>query len=144
MCRASIDGCTPCTTGCRTSLRYWVSCLYTRRSTLWIVCRFPFVNACAPSVVRKWPRRLPGRAFCLPAGASIFADKGYISAPDAKSLLDETGVRLVTPKRKNMAPNDWADDFDIAHYRKRIESVYSQLEAMACNVCVRAPISVLS
>lgn len=69
-------------------------------------------------------------AFCLPAGASIFADKGYISADDAKSLLDETGVRLVTPKRKNMAPNDWADDFDIAHYRKRIESVYSQLESM--------------
>src|SRR5215203_1152774 len=69
-------------------------------------------------------------AFCLPAGASIFGDKGFISAADANSLLDDTGVRLVTPKRKNMLPNDWADDYDLALYRKRIESVYSQLEAM--------------
>lgn len=69
-------------------------------------------------------------AFCLPAGASIFGDKGFISADDAQTLLDETGVRLVTPKRKNMAPNDWADDYDLALYRKRIESVYSQLESM--------------
>ncbi len=69
-------------------------------------------------------------AYCLPAGAWIFGDKGFISADDANSLLDETAVRLVTPKRKNMAPNDWADDYDLALYRKRIESVYSQLEAM--------------
>ncbi len=69
-------------------------------------------------------------AFCLPAGASIFGDKGFISADDANSLLDETAVRLVTPKRKNMAPNDWADDYDLALYRKRIESVYSQMESM--------------
>lgn len=69
-------------------------------------------------------------AFCLPAGATLFGDKGFISADDAKSLLEETGVRLVTPKRKNMAPNDWADDYDLALYRKRIESVYSQLESM--------------
>ncbi len=69
-------------------------------------------------------------AFCLPAQASLFGDKGFISADDANSLLDETRVRLVTPKRKNMAPNTWADDYDLALYRKRIESVYSQLEAM--------------
>jgi hypothetical protein len=69
-------------------------------------------------------------AYCLPAGASIFGDKGFISADDAKSLLEDTGVRLVTPKRKNMAPNDWADDYDLALYRKRIESVYSQMESM--------------
>jgi hypothetical protein len=29
-----------------------------------------------------------------------------------------------------MAPNSWADDFDLALYRKRIETVYSQLESM--------------
>lgn len=69
-------------------------------------------------------------AFGLPAGASLFGDKGFISADDAKSLLADTGVRLVTPKRKNMAPNAWADDYDLARYRKRIESVYSQMEAM--------------
>lgn len=69
-------------------------------------------------------------AFGLPAGAALFGDKGFISAEDAKSLLADTGVRLVTPKRKNMAPNSWADDYDLALYRKRIESVYSQMEAM--------------
>ena len=69
-------------------------------------------------------------AFCLPTGASIFGDKGFISAADAQSLLEETGVRLISPKRKNMASNDWADDYDLALYRKRIESVYSQLESM--------------
>jgi hypothetical protein len=69
-------------------------------------------------------------AFCLPSGASLFGDRGFISADDAQSLLADTGVRLVTPKRKNMAPNAWADDYDLALYRKRIESVYSQMEAM--------------
>jgi hypothetical protein len=69
-------------------------------------------------------------AFGLPTGAALFGDKGFISAEDAKSLFIDTGVRLVTPKRKNMAPNAWADDYDLALYRKRIESVYSQLEAM--------------
>ena len=29
-----------------------------------------------------------------------------------------------------MTPNAWADDFDLRLYRKRIETVYSQLEAM--------------
>jgi hypothetical protein len=69
-------------------------------------------------------------AFVLPAGATLFGDKGFLSAADAHSLLEQTGVRLVTPRRKNMAPNSWADDFDLALYRKRIETVYSQLECM--------------
>ncbi len=29
-----------------------------------------------------------------------------------------------------MTPNTWADDYDLRHYRKRIETVYSQLESM--------------
>jgi hypothetical protein len=69
-------------------------------------------------------------AFALPAGATLFGDKGFISASDAESLLKACGVRLVTPRRKNMSPNTWADDFDLAHYRRRIETVYSQLESM--------------
>jgi hypothetical protein len=69
-------------------------------------------------------------AFALPKGASLFGDKGFISEADALSLWEATGVRLVTPRRKNMAPNPWADDFDLALYRKRIETVYSQLAAM--------------
>ena len=66
----------------------------------------------------------------LPPGARVFGDKGYISEADATSLLAATGVRLVSARRKNMTPNSWADDYDLAHYRKRIETVNSQLEAM--------------
>jgi hypothetical protein len=66
----------------------------------------------------------------LPAGAAVFGDKGYISADDAQSMLAATGVRLVSIRRKNMPANTWADDFDLRLYRKRIETVYSQLEAM--------------
>lgn len=66
----------------------------------------------------------------LPAGASVFGDKGFISEADARSLLEATGVRLVAIRRKNMQPNSWADEFDLRRYRKRIETVYSQLESM--------------
>lgn len=66
----------------------------------------------------------------LPKGSTVFGDKGYISAQDAASLWQHTGVRLVSPRRKNMSPNTWADDYDLRLYRKRIETVYSQMEAM--------------
>lgn len=69
-------------------------------------------------------------AFALPSGATLFGDKGYLSQPDALTLLHQTGVRLVTPQRSNMSPNSWADDYDLSLYRKRIETVNSQLEAM--------------
>jgi len=68
--------------------------------------------------------------FLLPSGATVFGDKGYVSSDDARTILEETGVRLVSVRRKNMAPNTWADDFDLRLYRKRIETVYSQMEAM--------------
>ena len=29
-----------------------------------------------------------------------------------------------------MSSNSWADDYDLAHYRKRIETLNSQFEAM--------------
>ena len=66
----------------------------------------------------------------LPPGATVFGDKGYISDPDAASIFAANGVRLVSMRRKNMTPNTWADDYDLAHYRKRIETMNSQLEAM--------------
>lgn len=68
--------------------------------------------------------------FGLPSGASVFGDKAYISADDAQTIFEEMGVRLVSVKRKNMTPNRWVDDFDLRQYRKRIETVYSQMEAM--------------
>jgi hypothetical protein len=68
--------------------------------------------------------------YILPSGATVFGNKGYISAPDAASLLTETGVRLATPRRCNMSPNTSWDDHDLRLYRKRIETYYSQMVAM--------------
>ena len=66
----------------------------------------------------------------LPEGATVFGDKGYVSDPDAQAILAATGVRFVALRRANMTPNSWADEYDLRLYRKRIETVYSQLEAM--------------
>jgi hypothetical protein len=66
----------------------------------------------------------------LPHGASVFGDKGYLSEPDTASILAATGVRLIAIRRKNMSPLAWADDYDLRFYRRRIETVYSQMAAM--------------
>jgi hypothetical protein len=66
----------------------------------------------------------------LPLGATLLGDKGYLSEPMAASILEATGVRLVAIRRKNMSPLSWADDYDMRLYRRRIETVYSQLAAM--------------
>jgi Transposase DDE domain len=66
----------------------------------------------------------------LPEGATVFGDKGYVSDPDAQTILAATGVRFVAVRRRNMSPNSWADEYDLRLYRRRIETVYSQLEAM--------------
>jgi len=66
----------------------------------------------------------------LPKGATLFGDKAYLSQDDALTLLRESGIRLVAPQRRNMSPNTWADDYDLRLYRKRIETVNSQLAAM--------------
>jgi hypothetical protein len=68
--------------------------------------------------------------FSLATGATVFGDKGYVSDPDAACILSACGVRFVAIRRRNMTPNSWADEFDLRLYRKRIETVYSQLEAM--------------
>ena len=61
---------------------------------------------------------------------TVFGDKGYVSDPDAQTILTATGVRFVAVRRRNMVRNSWADEFDLRRYRKRIETVYSQMEAM--------------
>jgi hypothetical protein len=66
----------------------------------------------------------------LPSGASVFGDKGYISQPDAATILADTGVRLVSIRRRNMEPNSWDDEMDLKRYRKTIETVNSQGEKM--------------
>jgi len=66
----------------------------------------------------------------LPTGATVFGDKGYLSEPDSQTILLARGVRLIAIRRKNMSPLPWADDYDLRLYRRRIETLYSQLEAM--------------
>lgn len=66
----------------------------------------------------------------LPAGASVYADKAYNSAPDEASIAADTGVRLVPARRTNMRPNRWADKRALRAQRPRIETVNSQLAAM--------------
>jgi len=66
----------------------------------------------------------------LPSGARVFADKGYIDRKTAASILKDTGVRLIAKPRKNMRPLAWIDEYDLDHYRRRIETINSQLESM--------------
>ena len=66
----------------------------------------------------------------LPAGASAYGDKAYNSRQDEATIRAETGVRLVPIRKANMRPNLWADTLALRAYRKAIETVNSQLEAM--------------
>jgi len=65
-----------------------------------------------------------------PGEVAVYGDKGYNAAPDEATILAETGVRLVPSRRANMRPNDWDDKLALRAYRKRIEALFSQLEAM--------------
>ena len=66
----------------------------------------------------------------LPRGAYVYADKAYNSAPDEASILAVTGVHLVPVRKDNMAPNTWAERCGLRTFRKTIETVNSQCEAM--------------
>ena len=66
----------------------------------------------------------------LPETACVYADKGYNAAADEHTILDETGVRLVPIRKKNMKAHHWTDEFDLRHYRRSIETRNSQLENM--------------
>ena len=66
----------------------------------------------------------------LPGAVAVYGDKGYNAAPDEAAILADTGVCLVPIRRANMRPNDWEDKLVLRDYRKRIEALFSQLEAM--------------
>ena len=68
--------------------------------------------------------------FGLPAGASAYGDKAYNSRHDEATILAEAQVRPVPIRKANMRPNLWADKLALRAYRKAIETVNSQLEAM--------------
>jgi hypothetical protein len=68
--------------------------------------------------------------YALPAEATVYGDKGYNAEADEATILADSEVRLVPIRKANMRPNLWADKLALRAYRKRIEALYSQLEAM--------------
>ena len=68
--------------------------------------------------------------YALPEGANVYGDKAYNAADDEASILDDAGLRLVPIRKANMRPNRWADKLALRAWRKRIETLYSQLEPM--------------
>jgi hypothetical protein len=73
--------------------------------------------------------------FGLPDGASVYADKAYISAPAKRALRPTArrphGVKLVAPHRKGMKPNTFEEWCGMRLYRRQsIESANSQLVSM--------------
>lgn len=69
--------------------------------------------------------------FGLPQGASVYADKGYISAPTEAALLQQSGVYLIPVRKANMKQqNTFQEWCDLKWYRPAIETVNSQLEKM--------------
>ncbi|MBL8204216.1 MAG: IS982 family transposase, partial [Blastocatellia bacterium] len=66
----------------------------------------------------------------LPPGVTVYGDKGYISAPDAATILKDTGGRLIAARRTKMEPYEWTDEMNLKRHRKTIETVNSQMEKM--------------
>jgi hypothetical protein len=73
--------------------------------------------------------------FGLPAGASVYADKAYISAATKRALRPTArrpdGVKLVAQHRKGMRPNTFEEWCGMRRYpRQSIETANSQLVSM--------------
>ena len=71
--------------------------------------------------------------FGLPKGASVYADKGYISAlvkRTRRPTKQRDGVHLVAWHKKNMKPNSFLEWCGLKQYRSLIETANSQLEKM--------------
>ena len=66
----------------------------------------------------------------LPHGASVLADKGYISQKDETLAHLHGGIRLIPKYRKNMRDNSPEDASLLCKHRRIIETVNSQLEKM--------------
>ena len=69
--------------------------------------------------------------FDLPIEARVLVDKAYNAQDDEFSILEDTGVVLTPIRRTNMlVQNTIGEMFDLAQYRRRVETVGSQLVAM--------------
>ena len=66
----------------------------------------------------------------LPAGAAVYGDKAYNAKRDEAAILEDTGVRLVPLRKKNMEPNTWQERQRLPELRARVETVNGQLAAM--------------
>jgi len=80
----------------------------------------------------RWDELVPVQHLLadLPEGASVVADKGYISYQDEIMIYLNGGVRLIPKYRKNMRGNSPKDAQLIRIHRRMIETVNSQLEKM--------------
>lgn len=101
---------------------------------------------CTPSGVPVRFQLLPGAwhdltpiyelTFGLPKGASVYADKGYVSAPVKRALRPTVqrdkrdGIHLIAWHKANMKPNTFEEWCGLRRYRQGIETVNSQLEKM--------------
>ncbi len=99
---------------------------------------------CTPSGVPVRFQMLPGAwhdltpiyelTFGLPKGASVYADKGYISAAVKRALrptVRRDGIHLVAMHKASMRkPNTFEEWCGLKQYRHSIESANSQLEKM--------------
>jgi len=66
----------------------------------------------------------------LPPGARVAADKGYVSDPLRQQVQAACDVDLVAARRANMSPNTPDELAFIRQYRRRIETLFSQLTQM--------------
>lgn len=74
----------------------------------------------------------------LPEGAYVYGDKAFNSEADEQSIAAETGVNLIPYRKKNMhKQNSLSELFALQAFRKRIETLYSQLESMGLQ-CLKA------
>jgi nitrite reductase/ring-hydroxylating ferredoxin subunit len=100
---------------------------------LHLVCTFAGIPVSFALVEASHHDLTPVHELCyvLPEGSCVYGDKGYNSADDEVSLFEETGVKLVPTRRKDMkAQNTLSEFFALKRYRKGIETVNSQLESM--------------
>jgi hypothetical protein len=79
-----------------------------------------------------WPDLTPIHELTgeLPAGAWVYGDKGYNSAPDAAVIRARGGGVLVPLPKDNMGPNTLAEQGGLRTFRLAIETVNSHLTAM--------------
>jgi hypothetical protein len=65
-----------------------------------------------------------------PPGSGVYGDKAYNCPKEEPAILADTGVRLVPTRKRDMAPNTWAERQILREQRNRSETVHSQLTAM--------------